>query len=131
MNIVFEKGLPGFENLKKFTLMNLQENEEFKILQSSEQEISFVTTNPFEVYNNYEINLNEEIIKNLEIENPNDVLVLGIVTLGKNLYESTINLRAPIIININNNLAKQYIMQNEVYETRHPLIRREEDAGNY
>lgn len=125
MEITFKKGIPGFELLKEFVLKELKDNERFKILESKESEVSFVTTSPFEIYSDYEINLNEETIKELQIDKPEDVLVLSIITLGKTLESSTMNLQAPIVINIKNNLGKQYIMQNTKYETKHPLIRRE------
>lgn len=125
MDIIFKKGIPGFDSLREFIITDLEDNKKFKVLQSKESEISFVMTDPFEVYDNYEINLNDEIIKELEIKNPEDVLILSIITLGKTLETSTMNLKAPLVINIKNNLGKQYIMQNSKYETKHPLIRRD------
>ncbi|TQO58826.1 flagellar assembly protein FliW [Paraclostridium bifermentans] len=130
MELTFKKGLPGFEWLLSFELGNLENNEKFKILKSKEEDISFVTTSPFGIYKDYEINLNDETIKELQIENPEDVLVLNIITLGKTLQESTINLKAPIIINIKNNLGRQYILQTDKYETKHPLIRSEQNASS-
>ena len=99
-------------------------------MQSEESEISFATVNPFDIYSEYEINLNEETIKELEVERPEDVLVLSIITLGKTLETSTMNLKAPVVINIKNCLGKQFILQNERYETKHPLIRREQNVSN-
>ncbi|WP_297712208.1 flagellar assembly protein FliW [Clostridium sp.] len=125
MDIIFKKGIPGFDSLREFIITDLEDNKKFKVLQSKESEISFVMTDPFEIYDNYEINLNDEIIKELEIKNPEDVLILSIITLGKTLETSTMNLKAPLVINIKNNLGKQYIMQNSKYETKHPLIRRD------
>lgn len=125
MDIIFKKGIPGFDSLREFIITDLEDNKKFKVLQSKESEISFVMTDPFEIYDNYEISLNDEIIKELEIKNPEDVLILSIITLGKTLEISTMNLRAPLVINIKNNLGKQYIMQNSKYETKHPLIRRD------
>lgn len=130
MEITFKKGLPGFETLTKFELRDLQGNDKFKILQSLEDKISFVSTNPFDIYSEYEINLNDETIKELEIENPEEVLVLSIITLGQTLEKSTMNLKAPVVINIKNNLGKQYILQTDKYETKHPLIRSEKNASS-
>lgn len=125
MDVIFNKGIPGFDSLRDFTIKDLEGNKKFKILEAKEKEISFVTTNPFEIYSNYEVNLNDEIIKELKIENAEDVAILSIITLGKTLETSTMNLKAPLVINIKNNLGKQYIMQNSKYETKHPLIRRD------
>ena len=132
MDIKFEKGIPGFEHLRDFSILDVENNKQFKIIQSTEEEnISFVVVNPFEIYKEYVIDLNDEIIKELDIKNSEDVLVLSIMTLGKTLEKSTLNLKAPLIINIKNNLAKQLILQSEKYETKHPLIRREKNVSNY
>lgn len=132
MDIRFKKGIPGFENLKNFKILDLEDNKQFKILQSMEEEnISFVVTSPFEIYKEYVIDLNDEIIKELEIKNSEDVLVLSIITLGETLEKSTLNLKAPLIINIKNNMGRQLILQSEKYETKHPLIRSEKYVSNY
>ena len=125
MKVMFKKGIPGFEQLKSFIIRDLEENEKFKVLISNESDISFITINPFDVYEDYEIDLNDEIIKELEVEKPEDILILSIITIGKSLKESTMNLQAPLVINIVNNLGKQYIIQNGKYKTKHPLIRRD------
>lgn len=132
MDIQFKKGIPGFENFKNFKILDLEDNKQFKILQSMEEKnISFVVTSPFEIYKEYVIDLNDEIIKELDIQNSEDVLVLSIITLGETLEKSTLNLKAPLIINIKNNLGRQLILQSEKYETKHPLIRSEKYVSNY
>lgn len=131
MKVMFKKGIPGFEQLKNFVIRDLEDNEKFKIMESEAGEISFVTTSPFEFYSDYEINLNDETIKDLEVHKSEDVLVLSIITLGRTLEKSTMNLQAPLVINVKNGLGKQYIMQNSKYETKHPLIRREQNVSNY
>ena len=132
MDIQFKKGIPGFENLKNFKILDLEDNKQFKILQSMEEKnISFVVTSPFEIYKEYVIDLNDEIIRELEIKNSEDVLVLSIITIGETLEKSTLNLKAPLIINIKNNLGRQLILQSEKYETKHPLMRSEKYVSNY
>lgn len=126
MEIIFNKGIPGFEDLRKFDINALSGNERIKIVKSlDEKEVSFVTVNPFDFYGDYEIKLSDEVIKELKIGKEEEVLLLNIVTVGKSLDSSTINLQAPLVINVNSKLGKQYIMQNSKYETKHPLIRRD------
>lgn len=125
MDVIFNKGIPGFDSLRDFTIKDLEGNEKFKILEAKDNGVSFVTINPFEIYSDYEINLSDEVINELQIDKPEDVLVLSIITLGKTLESSTMNLQAPVVINVKNNLGKQFIMQNSEYKTKHPLIRRD------
>ena len=63
----------------------------------------------------------DEIIDELDIKDPNDVLILCLITLGRTLNESTVNLKAPIIINIKNNKGKQLILQDDKYKIKEPL----------
>ncbi|MGL5693690.1 MAG: flagellar assembly protein FliW [Peptostreptococcaceae bacterium] len=131
MEVFFKRGIPGLENLRNFKINEIKNNEQFKLISSLEEEISFVVVSPFDFYSEYELDLNDETVKDLNIENPRDVLVLNILTLGDTLENSTINLKAPIIINVKNSLGKQYIMQYDTYDTKHPLIRREQNVSNY
>ena len=56
-----------------------------------------------DIKKDYEIDLDDEFIKELDIKDEKDVLVICLITLGKSLKDSTANLKAPIIINIKNN----------------------------
>lgn len=132
MEIVFDKGIPAFEEYKIFTINEIEDNPKFKIINSKEDtNIGFIAISPFEVKRDYEINLNDEIISELEIKNPNDVLVLNLITLGKTLEKSTVNLKAPIVINIKNNKGKQLILQDDKYSIKEPLIGSEENVSSY
>lgn len=122
MKIIFEKGIPGFEEYKEFELNDIEGNKNLKMITSKEDSnIGFVSISPFKVKADYEIDLNEEIISELNIEAPEDVLLLNIITLGKTLESSTVNLKAPIIINIKNNKGKQLILQDDKYKIKEPL----------
>ena len=131
MKVTFKRGIPGFESLKNFKIDEIKDNEKFKVMSSLDEEVSFVVVSPFDFYSEYELNLDNETMKDLEVKDSKDVLILNIITLGETLEKSTINLKAPIVININNNLAKQYIIQYDTYDTKHPLIRREKNVSNY
>lgn len=126
MEIVFEKGIPGFDEYKIFLVSEVEENPKYKMITSKEDsKIGFIAISPFEVKKDYEIDLNDEIINKLKIENPKDVLVINLITLGKSLEKSTVNLKAPIIINIKNNKGKQLILQDDKYNIKEPLMESE------
>lgn len=121
--IYFKKGLPGFETLKKFILFTVEENDIFSILQSIEDEgIGLVTVTPFNVVKDYEFKLQDELVENLNIKAPEDVIVLSTVTMHSKVENITVNLKAPIIININSKLGEQIILDNDKYLIKHPLI---------
>ncbi|WP_315070741.1 flagellar assembly protein FliW [uncultured Clostridium sp.] len=121
--ITFKKGIPGFNDLKKFILLNLPEYEPFKLLQSLEKdEISLIVTSPFEFFKDYEIKLSEETIENLKLESHKQVMLLTTVTLNSDVKKITTNLQGPIVINTSNNFGEQIIQDNSKYKVKSPLV---------
>ena len=122
--IEFKKGIPGFDNLKKFINFPIEDNDVFSVLHSIENnEIGFIVTSPFSIVNDYEINLDGNVINRLKIEKEKDVLVLNTVTLHSKLENITVNLCAPIVINIKTKLGEQIILNNEKYKIKYPLFK--------
>ena len=122
--IKFKNGILGLEHLNTYVLLKIDEYEPFQLLQSIEdEEIGFVLSCPFDFCKDYEFDLNKELLKRLEIENEEDVMVFNTVTLNSDPKKITTNLKAPIIINISNNLGEQIILDKEKYKIKHPLIK--------
>jgi len=120
--IEFQSGLPGFLDEKRFVLLNIPGNTVFKTLQSVKTpNLAFVVTDPYFIYQNYTFELDDNMIARLKLETERDVKVLSIVTLKKPFDKSTINLKAPIIINVNLNQGKQYILNDDTYLTKAPI----------
>lgn len=123
MEVIFDKGIPGFEEYKKFSIVEIENNPKFKMITSTEDaNIGFIAISPFDVNKDYEINLSDDIINDLSIDKAEDVFVLNLITLGQTLEKSTVNLKAPVIINIKNNKGKQLILQDDKYEIKEPLM---------
>ena len=122
MEILFEKGIPGFENYRYFNVNIVEGNKKiYNIVSKEDSNVGFISISPFEIKTDYEIDLDDEFIKELDIKDEKDVLVLCLITLGKSLKDSTANLKAPIIINIKNNRGKQLILQDDKYKIKEPL----------
>lgn len=117
--IQFSKGIPGFMDETQFVLLELPGNPLFHILQSIQtRDIAFILTDPYRFYKGYSFELDDPTLDLLSIRNENDVLVLSIVTLKQPFEQSTINLKAPIIINPNSKCGKQYILNIDEYSTK-------------
>ena len=83
MKVTFKKGLPGLDEYKDYEIKEIEDGEEFKLLQCNEKkELGLVIISPFQVEKEYEIKITDEIIKNLSITSPEDVLVYSTVTLN-------------------------------------------------
>lgn len=121
--ITFKKGLPGFENLKKYIIFPLEENKIFSIMQSLEDaSVGIPTLSPFSICNDYEFSIPQETTESLCIKFQEDVLVLNTVTINSNYKSITTNLKAPIIINIKDKIGEQIILDNDKYEIKHPIF---------
>lgn len=118
--ISFPSGLPGFAEESRFVLLDLPGgNPVFQILQSTATpDVAFVVTNPYHFSQEYEFELDTNVKENLLIRSKEDVTVFSIVTLNDPFEESTLNLKAPVIINPASKRGKQYILNHEDYSTR-------------
>ena len=112
--LTFEKGIPGFQDLKKFIIKEVSSESPFSVMQSIEDKyIGFIIISPFLIDDKYEIKLSDEIIKLLNIESPEDILLYTIVTLKEKIEDITTNLKAPLVINTKKNKCEQYILDSE------------------
>jgi flagellar assembly factor FliW len=120
--ITFQNGLPGFLEEKQFVLMNLEDTV-FQVLQSVTTEgLAFIVVNPFQFKADYSFVLDDQVVEQLQIESNEDVTILSIVTLKESLKQSTVNLKAPLVINAKRKEGKQYIIQKTDYTTKESIF---------
>ncbi|MFT9598157.1 flagellar assembly protein FliW [Mesobacillus sp.] len=128
--LTFEKGIPGFVEEKQFALLPLSDDESYFVLQSvSTPGLAFVLTNPFHFMKEYDFQLEDATVEELSLESEKDVAVYTILTVQDPFERTTANLQAPIIINQTNRKAKQVILHNEQYKTKHPIFNKVEAKG--
>lgn len=124
MDILFKKGMPGLTSYTKFSLETIEEMEPFKLLKSKEnKELGIVVVSPFYIDEKYEINLSDELLKELDIKSPKEVSLYTTVTLNSDVKKCTTNLKAPIVVNNSNGLGEQIILQNDKYKIKHPIAK--------
>ena len=121
----FPEGLYGFEKETEFTLLPFNPNVESPMewMQSLKStHLAFVITNPYLYLPDYKLKLSEEDKKRVELEDDDLHLTRVIVTIPENYYEMTANLIAPLVINKEKSIAKQFVLTNMNYDTRHYLL---------
>lgn len=118
--INFEHGIPGFEDLKEYVLLGIEDNENLKCLQSIEEvHVCLLMISPWMHFKDYEIQLSDEEINELQINNEHDVAIYNIINNNEN--KITANLLAPVVINVINNRAKQIILSESKYNIRQEI----------
>jgi len=133
--IHFERGIPGFENVKRFILIDSdEEGSPFKWMQGvDEPKPAFVIVDPFFIRKDYEFRLDDEVVSELGIRSNSDVSVFCIVVVPDDISKMTVNLQAPVVINCVNRKGRQVVLDTDKYGVRHYImeeLRRQEDKAN-
>lgn len=128
-NLIFEFLNPilGFEEEKKYILIEHSQNNNFKWLQSVKTpELAFVVTVAGNFGIDYSFELPDKTQEELNIEDAEDLLALNVVVIpSQNPQNSTINLLAPIIFNVKNYKAGQIILSDSKFKVDYPLFKKE------
>jgi len=113
--VLFEESILGFEDLKRYIILDVQEFEPFQWLISiDDPEISFPIISPLVVKEDFAPNLSKKEIEYFIGEFKDEELLLYvIVTIKDNLQKVTANLKGPIIINQNSRKGIQIIVEED------------------
>lgn len=135
--ITLENGMIGFPELNHFALIFDEEKERktdtIMWLQSMDDgDIAFPVMMPHIVKEDYSPNVSDELIAPLGELTEENTYILVTVTVPKKVEDFTVNLKAPIVINMDTNKGVQVIVEDDypvkfrVYEI---LQARKEKAG--
>jgi flagellar assembly factor FliW len=124
--VYFEHGILGFPDLKEFTLIYDDEkgaDTPIKWLQSiDESGFAMPVMNPELVIAGYTPHLDQELLATLGDNLASDnILIFVTVTVPKDIKKTSVNLKAPIIISIENRRAVQLICDDEEYGVKHAI----------
>ena len=128
--ISFPEGIPGFLEVKKYVILGNKENSPFQWLQSVDfPDTAFVVTDPFSIKDDYIIDINDSEVSVLNIKDTEKILTLSIVVVPADVTKTSINLRAPILINTENKLGKQVMLNNDSYSVKHYIFEQNKTEG--
>jgi flagellar assembly factor FliW len=118
----FKYGIPGFFDEKQFVLLTLEDTP-FVILQSVRTPaLGFAMIDPFIYFKDYDFELDEHSVEQLQLSSEKEVAVYVILTVADPFENTTANLQAPIVLNYEKKLGKQVILTNTPYKTKHRLF---------
>lgn len=118
----------GFSDLKNYTIVDYKPDSPFKWLQSVEDmDLAFPITLCSFFGIDYQFNIPDEEAQKLEIENPDDIFVFNIVNIpSSNPQGATVNMLAPIVVNLVNKKAMQIVLKNTDFQVRYKLFENKE-----
>lgn len=127
----FSEGIIGFPRYRDYLPLPFEpDSDRMLCLQSIEEpEVSFILMNPFVLMKDYCPAVNQEVLKLLKCEDPNDLSYYVIAVIREPFTESTVNLKCPVAVNSKNRLAIQYVLENTEYTLRHPLKSFSDEEG--
>lgn len=125
-NVVdFEDGIVGFEDLKQFVIVNIEECRPFEWLISIENPtVAFPIINPVPFFTDYNPIKSIGDISPLNTKDGKNIETFCVVTLGDKPENVTVNLKGPILVNMEKKIGKQFIMAEDYYNLHHPLVRK-------
>ena len=124
---VFDFVLPviGFDELKKYIIVEPNKETLFKWLQSVEDPgLSFPIISVAALNYDYSIDITDDVIQSLGITSAESLLVMNITSIPQdNPRGTTINLLAPLIFNLENQKAGQIVLSGSGYDISYPMFK--------
>lgn len=121
MEITFSRELPGFSGAHRFRIEPVGDSsaavfakmvclDTVKLLgEKPIVNLSLLVVAPGFVWSDYQLNIDQSLVDELDLHTIEDVLLLAVVHPADPLSASTANLYSPIVVNRNSGLAEQII----------------------
>jgi flagellar assembly factor FliW len=119
--ITFPAGMPGFEALRRFALIETQRDDLVWLQSVDDSGLTFLLVDPFMLLADFEIEIPPADLAALGAasETPS-LLVLAVVQLQGGVPVDA-NLQSPIVIDRERRVGRQVVLPNSRYGMRHPI----------
>lgn len=123
--IEFPWGMPGFDNLHRWLILTLDSQPSFVWLQSLDDvNVAMPATNPLAVFDEYDPRIPAHVFSALQIRNADEFTILCTVTVSPGARDMTMNLAAPIVVNLHLRKALQVGLEGGRYNLAVPVPRK-------
>ncbi len=120
--IRFEFGVLGFPEEKEYALIHTAEGSGFYWLQAvTRADLAFVVCDPRLFVPDYRVPIKTEELDQIGLESPDGAQIFVIVNKVDELLIG--NFQGPLVVNVDSRAAKQLVLSDKRYSTRHPLMR--------
>lgn len=115
--------MPGFPEHRRFALVQLDEDGVLCALRSlDDPDLRFLVASPVPFFPDYAPEVGDDVVTDLGISDPAQVLVLLVLTAGASLADTTANLMAPVLVNTTTQRALQVILDDPDLPLATPLV---------
>lgn len=119
----FRDGIPAFEEETEFVLVPYEDTPYVFLQSAKTPELAFLAVSPFTFFADYEISIDDDTLAELGIESEDEVAIYSLITMPEGRIESmTANLLAPVVVNSRSLQAKQLVLVDSKYTTKHRLF---------
>ncbi len=122
--ITIPQGLLGFPDFTKYCLVDPIDETLILWLQSIENpDLSFPVLEPKIFKPDYHARLSALELRELNLANLSQSAVFTVLTIPEDISLMTANLKAPIVINLKEQIAKQVVLQENDFSIKHPMFK--------
>ena len=122
--ISIPSGILGFPEDQNFCLVDAGDDTLILWLQSlTNPHLAFPLLEPRIFKGDYVVRLSGSELRELRLSTIKDASVFTILTIPSNLTEMTANLKAPVVINVKEKIAKQVVLQENDQPIKHPMFK--------
>ena len=119
--IHFPRGILGFPDQRNYALIQTAEQSGFYWLQAVDRpDLAFVVCDPRLFVPDYVVPVKVEELSQIGLMDPSTAQVFIIVNKVETLL--TGNLQGPLVVNVESRMARQLVLSDRRYSTRHPLM---------
>ncbi len=121
--INFTKPILGFDECTQYILVEKESIFPTFWLQSvNNPKLAFPVVSPFSINEDYSIKLQNHDLVDIRLKDINDILIMTLMVVPQVLSSIRTNLRAPIIYNPVNKVAKQLVLYDDKYPVHYYIM---------
>ncbi|MFM8269694.1 MAG: flagellar assembly protein FliW, partial [Pseudomonadota bacterium] len=121
--ITFPEGMLGFSKIDQYVLVERADDSLFIWLQALKKPtVAFPLLEPQILERNYRVEMIDEDMKMIRMKDLKHAKVFSIITIPTDPTKMTANLKAPVVINVKDRLAKQVILHAQDYPIRKSIF---------
>ncbi len=122
--IKIPQGILGFPDFTEFCLIDSADDTLILWLQSVRNaDVAFPVLEPKVFRPDYFVNLSAADMRELKMQDLTRATVFSLLTIPEDVSLMTANLKAPLVINLNNQTAKQIVLQENEFGIKQPMFK--------